>query len=248
MRGGCVLMAGDISRSWSIAAKLVSSSCGVVRSVSVAGNPVSLGVDDQLAVLLGERTRRERLEQIEDSLGRAAEPDALRRTNDRAVHEDRVARHGVQQCLVGDVRRGEPQLLGRGTLDPECLAHRDPGGGEQRQKLRARPALLQIVDYGRLVSSRLDDAEHVAGRATVGIVVDDDREGTHAGNLSRVRFAMATRLSITGTSTSTPTTVASAAPEFSPKSPIATATASSKKFDVPISAQGAATRWGTAHS
>src|SRR5690606_21869839 len=236
MRGGCVLMAGDISRSWSIAAKLVSSSCGVVRSVSVSGNPVSLGVDDQLAVLLGERTRRERLEQIEDSLGRAAEPDALRRTNDRAVHEDRVARHGVQQCL------------GRGRLDPECLAHRDPGGGEQRQKLRARPALLQIVDYGRLVSSRLDDAEHVAGRATVGIVVDDDREGTHAGNLSRVRFAMATRLSITGTSTSTPTTVASAAPEFSPKSPIATATASSKKFDVPISAQGAATRWGTAHS
>lgn len=79
----------------------------------VSGNPVSFGVDDQLAVLLGERTRRELVEQIEDSLGRAAEPDALRRADDRAVHEDRVVRHGVQQCVVGDVRRGEPHPLSR---------------------------------------------------------------------------------------------------------------------------------------
>src|SRR5690606_23508068 len=34
----------------------------------------------------------------------------------------------------------------------------------------------------------------------------------HAGNLSRVRLAKATSVSITGTSTNTPTTVASAAP------------------------------------
>ena len=47
--------------------------------------------------------------------------------------------------------------------------------------------------------------------------------------------------SMTGTSTSTPTTVASAAPECSPNSEIATATASSKKFDVPIMQAGAAT-------
>ena len=46
--------------------------------------------------------------------------------------------------------------------------------------------------------------------------------------------------SITGTSTRTPTTVAKAAPEFSPKREIATATASSKKFDVPIKQDGAA--------
>ena len=39
---------------------------------------------------------------------------------------------------------------------------------------------------------------------------------------------------------STPTTVASAAPEFNPKRLIATATASSKKFEVPIMAAGAA--------
>ena len=51
---------------------------------------------------------------------------------------------------------------------------------------------------------------------------------------------MATRDSITGTSTSTPTTVASAAPEWRPKREIATATANSKKFDVPIKHDGAA--------
>jgi hypothetical protein len=48
----------------------------------------------------------------------------------------------------------------------------------------------------------------------------------------------ATSDSITGTSTSTPTTVASAAPEFRPNSEIATATASSKKFEVPIRQAG----------
>lgn len=45
-------------------------------------------------------------------LGRTAELDALRRADDRTVHQDRVARHGIQQ-RVGDVRSGEPHLLGR---------------------------------------------------------------------------------------------------------------------------------------
>ncbi len=53
---------------------------------------------------------------------------------------------------------------------------------------------------------------------------------------------------MTGTSTSTPTTVASAAPEFSPNRLMATATASSKKLDVPIKAAGAAMSNGTRHS
>ena len=59
-------------------------------------------------------------------------------------------------------------------------------------------------------------------------------------NLCFVLFANATSESITGTSTNTPTTVASAAPEFNPNKLMATATANSKKLDVPISAAGAA--------
>ncbi len=51
--------------------------------------------------------------------------------------------------------------------------------------------------------------------------------------------------SITGTSTRTPTTVARAAPDPIPKRLIAAATASSKKFDAPIRAAGAATHHAT---
>jgi hypothetical protein len=51
--------------------------------------------------------------------------------------------------------------------------------------------------------------------------------------------------SITGTSTSTPTTVASAAGLVGPNSVIATATASSKKLLAPMSAPGEATLCGT---
>ena len=56
---------------------------------------------------------------------------------------------------------------------------------------------------------------------------------------------MRTTESMTGTSTSTPTTVASAAPERKPNSAIAAATASSKKFEAPINADGQATLCGT---
>ena len=56
---------------------------------------------------------------------------------------------------------------------------------------------------------------------------------------------MATTASITGTSMSTPTTVASAAPDSKPNSPMAVATASSKKLLAPISADGPATQNAT---
>ena len=53
-------------------------------------------------------------------------------------------------------------------------------------------------------------------------------------------FAIFTRNSITGTSVSTPTVVANAAGEVVPNKAIATATASSKKFEAPIIPAGAA--------
>jgi hypothetical protein len=53
---------------------------------------------------------------------------------------------------------------------------------------------------------------------------------------------MATTDSMTGTSISTPTTVASAAPDSKPNSAMAAATASSKKLLAPISAEGPATQ------
>ena len=62
----------------------------------------------------------------------------------------------------------------------------------------------------------------------------------------RVRFTILTTDSITGTSISTPTTVASAAPEWKPNRLMAAATASSKKLLAPISAEGAGDAMGFA--
>ena len=58
---------------------------------------------------------------------------------------------------------------------------------------------------------------------------------SYQGRLART---IRTTDSITGTSTSTPTTVASAAPDWKPNNAIAVATASSKKLLAPISAEG----------
>ncbi len=60
------------------------------------------------------------------------------------------------------------------------------------------------------------------------------------GTLALVLFAILTRVSISGTSTKTPTTVTKAAPELSPNTEIATATASSKKLLAPINPARAA--------
>ena len=68
-----------------------------------------------------------------------------------------------------------------------------------------------------------------------------------AGNQLRVLLAILTNVNITGTSTSTPTTVANAAPDCRPKREIATATANSKKLLAPIIPAGAATSWGIFH-
>src|SRR6185312_5859735 len=64
-------------------------------------------------------------------------------------------------------------------------------------------------------------------------------------NHGSVRWTMCTTDSMTGTSTSTPTTVASAAPERSPNMLMAVATANSKKLLAPIRAEGPATQCGT---
>ena len=53
-----------------------------------------------------------------------------------------------------------------------------------------------------------------------------------------LRIVICTTESMTGTSTNTPTTVASAAPELNPNSTIAVTTASSKKLLAPMRADG----------
>ena len=59
-------------------------------------------------------------------------------------------------------------------------------------------------------------------------------------NQDRVLRQILTNINITGTSMSTPTTVAKAAPEDKPNSMAAVAMATSKWFEAPIMAEGAA--------
>src|SRR5690606_31554204 len=117
------------------------------------------------------------------------------------------------------------------------------------------PAIAAVIGLSTTRSNPTPEALElafsilIAGRSRVA----DQSDGRHRasnrwpplpqpfGNQCWVRLAKATSDSITGTSTRTPTTVASAAPECRPNRLIATATANSKKLDVPMSAQGAAT-------
>ena len=62
-----------------------------------------------------------------------------------------------------------------------------------------------------------------------------------------VLFAIFTKISMTGTSVRTPTTVANTAGDVGPNNAIATATASSKKLDAPIMPAGAATSCVKSH-
>ena len=72
------------------------------------------------------------------------------------------------------------------------------------------------------------------------VAAEEVGKAIHLRNQCGVRRQILTSISITGTSISTPTTVASAAPEDSPKSIVAVAMATSKWFDAPIMAEGAA--------
>ncbi|MDZ7926183.1 MAG: hypothetical protein U5L46_03270 [Agrobacterium sp.] len=63
-----------------------------------------------------------------------------------------------------------------------------------------------------------------------------------------VLFAILTSIGVTGTSVSTPTTVAKVAPDRVRKREMATATESSKKLEAPITPPGAATQCGSFHS
>ena len=89
--------------------------------------------------------------------------------------------------------------------------------------------------------SRLAGPEGSVGKSTRLNMASSYVVASTVANQPRVRLQTAQTESITGTSTSTPTTVARAAPDSGPNRAIAVATASSKKLLAPISAPGAAT-------
>src|SRR5438477_3266457 len=105
--------------------------------------------------------------------------------------------------------------------------------------LRAHDARFRAGgEYLKLIACFMPEQPfgHLASRGVSGAQNENTLLHVWYANQSRVRLHAAQTESITGTSTSTPTTVARAAPESGPKSAIAVATASSKKLLAPINA------------
>ena len=171
-----------------------------------------------------------------------SEPDTLMvRARDR---ESLVALAELVDAPIEKLAHGF-RTVGR-DVDADLPEHLDRLGMHVTGRLRARAVHVDQV-AGRGAEDALGE---VAAAGVAG--TEDEDLGLHAeaGGRARAyhaRVPLQTRQteSMTGTSTSTPTIVASAAPEVGPKSVIATATASSKKLLAPISAPGEATLCGT---
>src|SRR5690606_26581010 len=165
--------------------------------------------------------------------------DEERREAEEAVEPD--AQRAVEVGLdvereVAEIVAGEGGGVGRGF----GLGHGE-GDGPAAAAAAGRPAQRERT------APRADERR--------GFGRDGDGGGVHqavpetaavrAAKAGRVRLANRTSASISGTSISTPTTVASTAPLVTPNSTMATATAISKKLLAPIKPAGAATRCGT---
>src|SRR5882762_8098654 len=196
------------------------------------------------------------VKQLQHRFRRPAKPRALRRHHDRPVDQDRMIKHEVDQLVVAPFEIGEPELrIGRALL-PQQRADRDGHRRDQFDQPRTIRRSFQILDDLRLLAALPDHRQRIA-RSAAGRVVIDRHAHACASFLTATEtpapasyqpldsFTRWTTESITGTSTSTPTTVASAAPELSPNRLMAAATASSKKLLAPISAAGAATHQAT---
>ena len=214
-----------------------------------------LGGFDDLAVFLDEAADMRIGKNIEHGFRRPAQSYALRRHDDRPVDQDRMSQHEIEQLVVAPFGIGKPELrIGR-ALFAQQPATGIPIACDQFDQPCAARRVLQIFDDHRLLAALPDHGQRVARGAAGRIVIDrhahvraylvDRRFALPASYQPRDSFTRWTTESITGTSTSTPTTVASAAPELRPNRLMAAATASSKKLLAPISAAGAATHQAT---
>lgn len=97
----------------------------------------------------------------------------------------------------------------------------------------------EIKDALARIESRLSALESPS--AVVEVDTSVVAEAARQGAADAINGATITTSSMTGTSISTPTTVARAAPDWKPNREMAAATASSKKLEAPMRAEGQAT-------
>src|SRR5690606_16366997 len=81
-----------------------------------SGNTLPFEVDDDFAVLLGERTDVGVLEDVEHGFGGPAQQCAHRRHDERPVEQDGVSLDGIEQLVVTLARIAQVHSLIRGVL------------------------------------------------------------------------------------------------------------------------------------
>ncbi len=127
----------------------------------------------------------------------------------------------IYQLIVRPVRVSEMQLPRVGcTLLPQKLTYANPHPRNQRLQGRAIRRAFQIFDHGGLYAGISKERRCIPRRTAVRVVIT--RHGRHGFTATSrsvcsyqpfERLTILTTKSMTGTSMSTPTTVASAAPE-----------------------------------
>src|SRR5215217_850046 len=92
---------------------------------------------------------------------RAAEADALVGFDERALDQDRVRRHRLENNIVRGVRR-QAELSGARLLGAQAFTRREPGTRIEAAQLVGGRRLLQIIADGDLGALLLEDREGLA--------------------------------------------------------------------------------------
>ena len=137
--------------------------------------PVALTVYDRLAVFLRERAALRIGKNVQHGLGGAAQLHAARRDDNRAIDEDGVRHHGVDQLVIRQGGIVQLQFVVGCSLPAQQITHRNPHAADQTYQLLPARRGFQIFDDDRLFAAVADQAEDVARRAACRVVVDRDR-------------------------------------------------------------------------
>ncbi|PAV92957.1 hypothetical protein WR25_13971 [Diploscapter pachys] len=108
------------------------------------------------------------LEDLAHLFGRAGEDDALVGFDERALDDDRIDRHRLEdRCIVG-----VGQCLGIGFGHSQPLAWGEARGGIEARKLRDGRRVLEIFDDGDVGAGLFEEGEGAARGAAARVVVD----------------------------------------------------------------------------
>jgi hypothetical protein len=103
---------------------------------------------------------------------RPAQAHALVGLHERAIDQDRVRQHRIQQRLVAHGRVAQAQLFRQGFLAAQRIAHAQAGAPDHVAQLGARGRRGQVVDHLRLEAGSADRGQRIA-RATAARVVEN---------------------------------------------------------------------------